>query len=79
MLKNNFVNIMTIGIGRDPKRSELELIASRPVQSHVFQVADAYALSRIVNTVKTEACKREYTLTFLPILNFILNIPIFVN
>eukprot|EP00794_Sanderia_malayensis_P017458 gene17458-19205_t len=57
MLKNNFVNIMSIGIGRAPKRSELELIASRPIQNHVFQVADAYALSRIVSAVKTEACK----------------------
>ena len=63
-LKNNYVNIISIGIGRDPKRSELELMASRPVQSHVFQVTDAYALSRIVSRVKTEACKRRVLFRF---------------
>ena len=57
-LKNNFVNIISIGVGRQIRRSELELIASRPINQHVFQVNDAWALRQIVNTVKTEACKR---------------------
>ena len=59
-LKNNFVNIMSIGVGYQIRRSELELMASRPINQHVFQVRDAGALTRIVNTVKTEACKREF-------------------
>lgn len=61
-LKNKFVNIMSIGVGYKIRRSELELIASRPIHQHVFQVRDAGALTRIVNTVKTEACKREFLL-----------------
>ena len=58
LLKNNFVNIISIGVGYQIRKSELELIASRPINQHVFQVKDAWALNRIVNTVKTEACKR---------------------
>ena len=58
LLKNNFVNIISIGVGYSVRRSELELIASKPIHQHVFQVRDAGALSRIVNTVRTEACKR---------------------
>ena len=58
LLKNNYVNIISIGVGPKIRRSELELIASRPINQHVFKVKDASALKEIVNTVKTEACKR---------------------
>eukprot|EP00795_Rhopilema_esculentum_P013502 gene13502-4382_t len=50
LLKNNFVNIISIGVGYSVRRSELELIASRPIHQHVFQVRDAGALNRIINT-----------------------------
>ena len=63
LLKNNFVNIISIGVGYQIRRSELELIASRPISQHVFQVRDAWALSKIVNAVKTEACKRKFSFT----------------
>ena len=58
LLKNNFVNIISIGVGPKVRKSELELIASRPINQHVFEVKDVWSLKDIVDTVKTEACKR---------------------
>ena len=57
LIKDQFINIMSIGIGNKVRRTELAMIASEPTGYHVFLVTGLDVLNRVASTIRKEACK----------------------
>ena len=57
LLKDEFVNIISIGIGNNVRRTELAMIASEPTAHHVFLVTGWDVLNTVANLIRKEACK----------------------
>ena len=59
-LKESYVNIFAIGIGQNINKQELELMATGPVNEHVFYVADMQELHTLLTALGESACKSKY-------------------
>lgn len=59
-LKESYVNIFAIGIGQNINKQELELMATGPVNEHVFYVADMEELQTLLTALGESACKSKY-------------------
>ncbi|XP_031574613.1 uncharacterized protein LOC116308348 isoform X2 [Actinia tenebrosa] len=57
LLKESHVNIFTIGIGRRINKRELDLMASLPTESHVFQVASMSELPKLLQRISDSSCQ----------------------
>lgn len=55
-LRNDGVVICAVGVGNDFDRSQLEMIASKPVHEHVFS-GDTYQSSEITGVLKNDLCQ----------------------
>ncbi|XP_048582331.1 uncharacterized protein LOC5506315 isoform X2 [Nematostella vectensis] len=55
-LKDASVNIISIGVGRNINRNELELMASQPGRSHVYYVDSMKELKNLVNSISSSSC-----------------------
>ena len=59
-LKQSYVNIFAIGIGRNINKGELQMMATEPVKEHVFYVADMQELQTLLTNIGESACKSKY-------------------
>lgn len=57
-LKQSYVNIFAIGIGRNINKRELEMMATAPVKEHVFYVATMQELQTLLTNIGESACKK---------------------
>ncbi|XP_078353361.1 uncharacterized protein LOC144638092 isoform X2 [Oculina patagonica] len=57
-LKESYVNIFAIGIGRNINRRELEMMATAPVNEHIFYVANMQELQTLLTRIGESACKK---------------------
>lgn len=57
LLKESHVNIFTIGIGQRINKRELDLMASLPTESHVFQVASMSELPKLLQRISDSSCQ----------------------
>ena len=61
-LKQSYVNIFAIGIGRNINKRELEMMATAPVKEHVFYVANMQELQTLLTNIGESACKSKLIL-----------------
>ena len=55
-LKDSSINFVSIGVGSKINRQELQIMASDPVNSHVFYVSNMNQLQTLVGTITTASC-----------------------
>ncbi|KAK3717080.1 hypothetical protein QZH41_009449, partial [Actinostola sp. cb2023] len=60
LLKEDHVNIFTIGVGRRINKKELEMMASDPVASHVFYVNKMEELPMLLQRISESSCQSKY-------------------
>lgn len=58
-LKQSYVNIYAIGIGRSINKRELEMMATPPVKEHVYYVATMQELQTLLTNIGESACKSK--------------------
>ena len=61
-LKDSSVNIISIGVGAKVNKAELELMATTPINSHVFYVNQMDQLKDLISSITTSSCSCEYYL-----------------
>ncbi|KAK3579041.1 hypothetical protein CHS0354_029897 [Potamilus streckersoni] len=57
LVHKNGIEVFAIGVGNSYKIQELQAIASKPSDKHVYQVSDYKALSSIKNSLASKVCK----------------------
>lgn len=55
-LKDSFVNIISIGVGRNTNPTELRFMASSPSNTHVFSVQNMEQLRTLIGSITASSC-----------------------
>ena len=59
-LKDDSVNIISIGVGRGTNANELKFMASSPSSTHVFSVQNMEQLRNLIGSITSSSCSSEF-------------------